>query len=100
MGMKITSKVVCQVATEKDGKLSSVKVSIGEHSYSELDITNERTVEDLRMLQDDMDLIKVEGGIPDKEAREALKKKREKRAKKQAKPKQTAKKTEPKVSEK
>lgn len=74
--MKITSKGAVPVATKKDGELKSVMLRDGTHSYPELDITDETTAESLRMFQDDMGLIEVEGGIPDKEQREAIRKKR------------------------
>jgi hypothetical protein len=67
MVMKITSKNVAIVAVEVDGELSSVRLLPGEHKYN-LDLHNERTYEDLRMLSEDMGIIEIEGGLPSKEA--------------------------------
>jgi hypothetical protein len=67
MVMKITSKNVAIVAVEVDGELSSVRLLPGEHKYN-LDLHNERTYEDLRMLSEDMGIIEIDGGLPSKEA--------------------------------
>jgi len=62
--MKIFSQYGAMIGKEVDGKLTSTKVLAGEHNYADIDPKNPRTCEDLRMLRDDMGVLKFDTVLP------------------------------------